>query len=599
MGAKAEAIRAATYGKDVRENIAQGVEVAEQLREDYNAQVINAGNSNAEVVDARGTKAKLKDRLDGVDTTLAANTKQLAIDITQYGAVGDGTTDCISAFNSAISSLNVTQVLKFPQNTTKNAVYYFSENPTLDNLKIDCDDGVILSFPTSNAISFKTAKFLNNISIISRDRNNTGLQLKNDYSDLLSNSFTDNDVSVGVKKLSLVSDTNIQKNIYTAGVAAVANATLTNDSNTNMYYMANVGDIAHSTSKIVTTEFDFSVGNLYSCDFQFAASETNTNFVFGITTSDGTNANWTLYGIKADGTAFHFGNTASSFANLDVRDWSALLNDAYKAVKGVIFSLRPVGNNKIEIYLNGFYMHTVTIPFTFTKIGFGMLTINQTGQGLQNTQWGRIVTGKCAKSNRGNVLKIATFGDSITFGEGATISWADYLPNLLNGQKGINKAFVTNYAHSGNRSTEQLSTMQSADLSSFDIVCILIGTNDIQTGVSLDTFKSNVQTMINLAKTSHRQVILGIPPMWISETLTGVGAITGEYQSGASYRSILMQLAATNDIYIADTLSEIGRIGVDNVLYILRDNLHPNAFGQILLSRCFARSILSAITQDI
>lgn len=43
----------------------------------YNAQVINAGNSNAEIVDARGADAKLGDRLNKLDSSLAESTKQI------------------------------------------------------------------------------------------------------------------------------------------------------------------------------------------------------------------------------------------------------------------------------------------------------------------------------------------------------------------------------------------------------------------------------------------------------------------------------------------------------------------------------------------
>ncbi|OBR89904.1 hypothetical protein CLRAG_38810 [Clostridium ragsdalei P11] len=64
--------------------------------------------------------------------------------------------------------------------------------------------------------------------------------------------------------------------------------------------------------------------------------------------------------------------------------------------------------------------------------------------------------------------------------------------------------------------------------------------------------------------------------MYISSTLTGVGFADSNYEKGATYRSAIMYLVATNGIYFADTLSEIGRIGLDNHLSILRDNLHPN-----------------------
>lgn len=71
MGVIADKIRRAIFGGEVRDSIADGIEVVEQLREDYDNQVINAGNSNSEIVDARGGgQAKLKDRLDNFDEQL-------------------------------------------------------------------------------------------------------------------------------------------------------------------------------------------------------------------------------------------------------------------------------------------------------------------------------------------------------------------------------------------------------------------------------------------------------------------------------------------------------------------------------------------------
>lgn len=73
MGTLADAIRAAVFGKDVREKIAQGIEATEQLREDYDEQVINVGNTNAEIVDARGGFDTLKNRLDNIGNASPKN----------------------------------------------------------------------------------------------------------------------------------------------------------------------------------------------------------------------------------------------------------------------------------------------------------------------------------------------------------------------------------------------------------------------------------------------------------------------------------------------------------------------------------------------
>lgn len=77
MGVIADKIRRAIFGGEVRDSIADGIEVVEQLREDYDNQVINAGNSNAEIVDARGGQTKLKDRLDNFDEQLDKNVQEM------------------------------------------------------------------------------------------------------------------------------------------------------------------------------------------------------------------------------------------------------------------------------------------------------------------------------------------------------------------------------------------------------------------------------------------------------------------------------------------------------------------------------------------
>ena len=70
-----EKIRKAIYGKEVRGSLADGLEAInnetenttvrqKKLETTFNDLIINAGNSNAEIVDARGGETKLKDRLE-------------------------------------------------------------------------------------------------------------------------------------------------------------------------------------------------------------------------------------------------------------------------------------------------------------------------------------------------------------------------------------------------------------------------------------------------------------------------------------------------------------------------------------------------------
>ena len=86
-------IKGALYGKDVRSSIHDGIDAINKevesttgkqvdLESTFDQLVINAGNSNAEIVDARvkadGTSySKLGDRLDSVDSQLEQNENEL------------------------------------------------------------------------------------------------------------------------------------------------------------------------------------------------------------------------------------------------------------------------------------------------------------------------------------------------------------------------------------------------------------------------------------------------------------------------------------------------------------------------------------------
>ena len=112
-------IKSALYGKDVRNSIHDGIDAINKevesttgrqvdLENTFDQLVINAGNSNAEIVDARvksdGTSySKLGDRLNEVDSQLAHNVKIVTPE--QFGAKGDGVTDDRPFIITAINEL--------------------------------------------------------------------------------------------------------------------------------------------------------------------------------------------------------------------------------------------------------------------------------------------------------------------------------------------------------------------------------------------------------------------------------------------------------------------------------------------------------------
>jgi lysophospholipase L1-like esterase len=279
-------------------------------------------------------------------------------------------------------------------------------------------------------------------------------------------------------------------------------------------------------------------------------------------------------------------------------DKSSILTNAYSLSGSFILSTRIVDKRTFEVYINGALMQVITTSFDIKTIGFMVSAIVGTNIGINNTVWGGITKSFAPKLNNGNAVNSIVFGDSITFGEGA-YSWAEFLPTILEGRRGINKVTITNKAISGQKASQQYTVMQSTDLSSYDLVLILVGTNDIAGLTDPVSFNTTLTNMINLAKGNNRKVVVGIPPIYITSTLTGTGFDPGNYQYGGIYRNTILQVCANLGVYVADVMSELGRIGVDNQASVLRDNIHPNPFGESLIARCFARSIISAYTNDV
>lgn len=149
MGVIADKIRRAIFGGEVRDSIADGIEVVEQLREDYDNQVINAGNSNAEIVDARGGQTKLKDRLDNFDEQLEHNTNELSKKLDKTGIVtmgnmGQDVKEAMTGGSVAVVGVKGVGVINLDRNIEKDICEYIQNESTLSGKYFVEENGMII-----------------------------------------------------------------------------------------------------------------------------------------------------------------------------------------------------------------------------------------------------------------------------------------------------------------------------------------------------------------------------------------------------------------------------------------------------------------------
>jgi lysophospholipase L1-like esterase len=523
------------------------------------------------------------------------------------GGKNDGTTDNTAILNTLKTR---TKKIYFPQNSTNNAVYYFDGNPFensgLDGYFLSSDDGVILSVSSLNSTPLKGVAFENKIQIYVRDRDNTAKTYKQ-ADDFQVAVGTDNDIEIGMKEPILL--TKDDGNLFEQNL-------LTDDTTDSTSYMQSNYSFCTSYSIDLTKLANDKLGLIhslaipsydglvFSCGFDayFSNGDINTSSRLGVVAFKDAN-NFMFVSIDTNKHIFkgilNLDNSQSWNESTDTSFTTKLTNAYAPSGAGFNASVRQVNKRLIEFYINGYLVGQYSTPFDISFIGSGMNHVYSiANEGIHNWIFSNPMMEYVEKMNIGEHLNIAIFGDSLTHSEGAAISWADFLIKFLKGQRGITGVTLDNFAISGQTASQQYSSMQTNMSSNYNVVCILIGTNDIQSLTDYSTFKTTITNMVTSAKQYGARVIIGVPPLWISKELTGHGFETNNYDKGLRYREIIKYVARLNGVLLADIESDNGRVGVDNITDNERDNLHIQTLSQINIAKSFTRSIIQAFTRS-
>jgi len=274
-------------------------------------------------------------------------------------------------------------------------------------------------------------------------------------------------------------------------------------------------------------------------------------------------------------------------------------------------TIKVIDNRHFAICVNGVDVHNVITTSDILEVGIGAYDLGSTATVLTMNDFIKIKSAPIVSGHKS--LTLAVFGDSISAGSGVQhvyASWPEQVKQVLDGVGGIRVKSVLNYAVSGATSGTQAPLVTSGNIATADYVLFLLGTNDVQGGVALATYLSNMTTMINTCLSNNKRVIVGIPPMFYTQSdalgVTGKtsGNATTNTAAGAVYRSGLIRLCATLGVKVVDTLGGSGAViapMLDRATYLdstVTDNIHPTVFGRTQLACQFAKAIIGYITDD-
>lgn len=579
----------------IDEKLKETEEENKNLSSTFKELIINAGNSNAEIVDARVDKSgkrydTIGERLDKEHGEVTAQLEQMKNDITKYGAIGNGATACDNAYSLAKTKGNV----YFPQNSNNNAVYYFNNDLIVDGINIECDKGVKISIPDTSIISYKKGLISSDLIFISRANLNE-FKLINNVNKKINNIVLGNNFEPIIHDSYVFEDSDYIKEVnFATGYKQESQHFANYDSN-GMYKVSDGGNPTNKY-KYHTLGSILEVGYEYKCLFKFLTKETNSDFKIGVGLF-ATYNKFTFIGIDKDGKI-----TINKLDALQSPQWSeTLINplgdmtnvNSFNMTSTLTLSARIVSTNKAEIYINSIYLTTIEVLGAL-KVGFLMNHIYQSGiqQGAGNCLMGRVVKYKVDNSFCYNSLNILVHGDSIGYGFGNSISWADNLKNMLEGYCGITQVNIDNRCTPGEKSNQQLDKFRKIDLTNYTHVIVMLGTNDIQQGNSVDTFVNSIKEFVTTSQNSNKKIIIAIPPHWISKNATNNGFASANYERGEEYRLELIKLQAQYKFTLIDIARVVGKVSLDNYNIVTKDNLHPTDFVQIMISKAFSNAII-------
>lgn len=525
------------------------------------------------------------------------------VSIRDFGGLPDNATDCWPALQ-AIRNVNSSGIVKFPYIPDSINIYKFNTmTPSLlGKLVFDVDPGVVLSDP--NGFLFGEP-YAQNIDFV-RPTNIFVVPLNATYQVSSDNRTYYNEkdtflesTAYDYSKVSIVmANTELTpvKVAWPLGDTFTADAFNTSDANSVVFAYTTGDNNFHVAVKPLIPGETYTAYMGVSANYPPIAAVVRTNYGY-----------YTIFGESVlTGGSITLGYKAPGKTPVQVVVTPVMTDHlSYAAIQSE-WAIRVNSFQSFDILFNGYLVTTVGTEGFIQDGGFGAY-FSGGATGTQSVNIINHVSRTNGRSMRSGFTTIKVFGDSTSAPR--LDCWPLFLQRELEFSEGNRTWDIINKAVPGQASGEQLAIMQADGLSDANVVIISVGTNDVQGQVPLQTFISNVQTMINLCKTAGLPVVLVKFGLWYTQTQApGRGQPSVQYQWGAAYRSAVARLAAENGVKLVDLPEVLGPIVsyyvnpnlhlnmVDKGDSVVWDNIHPTTAANRLIARTIAKAIMGVIT---
>lgn len=265
------------------------------------------------------------------------------------------------------------------------------------------------------------------------------------------------------------------------------------------------------------------------------------------------------------------------------------------AVLGVRFD----GPTRAQIMVNGSCIGIVGAPTGYyTGWGFGVYKPTSISTGTYSLNhptatWGATVSLA--------PVKLLAFGDSIT--DSAHDTWYERAVRMIHGSNGSYVYTSKNIGVAGDTALDQLEALNGENVSGFNLVMGMVGTNDIQGQTDISAFKTTIRDIIDRATAGGAMLVLAVPPQFYSRQLASnygvVGANPQNSSSGAMYRTaIAAVVASAKSSGVPVELVDMGRLASVNLAQnmitnyaITPDNIHPSGSMAQTIASAFVRGL--------